>query len=320
MGRIEKDAEIIFWGTPEFAIPVFEALVKNGYSIVAVVTNPDEPKGRKQILTPPPVKVYAEKYGIPVFQPPSLKIENWKLKIPDADLYIVAAYNKIIPQDILDRPKLGALGIHPSLLPHWRGPSPIQHAILKGDTETGVTIFKVDEKMDHGPILANSKFKIQNSKIRYKELHDILAKVGAELLISTLPKWINGKIKPVPQDETLATYSKILKKEDGRIVWAKPASAIERQVRAFEEWPGSYTFWQKNGHSLRLEIEEAEAITQEKPYGTADLVWQHDVDSLLVQTGSGSVKVFKLHPEGRKSMGVRAFLNGHSDIIGATLK
>ena len=310
---------IIFWGTPEFTIPALEAHIENGYNVVAVVTNPDEPVGRKQVLTPPPVKLWAEKYGLPVFQPEKLEIGNWKSEIPEAELYIVAAYGKIIPKEILDIPKYGALNIHPSLLPRWRGPSPIQFAILEGDTEIGVTIMAMDEKMDHGPIVAQRKAQIANRGIKYRELHDQLAKLGAELLVETLPKWLHGEIKPVPQNETLATYSKIIKKEDGKVDWTKSAEAIERQIRAFEEWPGSFAFWQRNQNRLRLEVEKGEAVERETPAGKPGLVWQDNTGSLLVQTGSGSIAVVAIKAEGKKTLSAAEFLNGHRDIIGQIL-
>lgn len=241
-----KDIRIIFWGTPEFAIPPFKALLKGGYSVIAVVTNPDEPVGRKQILTHPPVKVVAQKYNLSILQPKILKANDFFLKefrglAPH--ICIVAAYGKIIPKEILEIPPLGFLNIHPSLLPRWRGPSPIQYTILNGDTEAGVTIIKMDELMDHGPIVAMSKVKFQVSDVSYKKLHDELAKLGGELLIDTLPKWIRGEITPVPQDDSKATYSKILKKDDGRINWRKPAEEIERMIRAFSPWPGTWTLW-----------------------------------------------------------------------------
>ncbi len=320
----DKNIKIVFWGTPEFAIPSLEALIKNGYNIVAVITNPDEPAGRKNIITPPPTKMWAEKNNIPVFQPPVLKIENSKLKIPPADLYIVAAYGKIIPKDILDLPKLGALNIHPSLLPHRRGPSPIQYTILNGDTETGVTIIKMDELMDHGPILAQQElefsiYNLQFTKTTYKNLHDELAKLGAELLIETLPKWITGEIKSIPQNEAQATYSKILKKEDGRIDWSWPAEKIERMVRAFNPWPGVWTILTQDKKNYRLRIEEAEIFAEEPTEGLPGYVWQTPKYPLLVKTGRGNLTVKKIILEGKKSMRAEDFLRGYPQIIGKTL-
>ncbi len=215
--------KIIFIGTPEFGAIVLDGLVNNGYGPILVATAPDKPVGRKAVLTPPPVKLLAEKYKIPALQPE--KIENCKLKIENLkpDLGITAAYGKIIPKDILDIPKSGFINIHPSLLPKYRGPSPIQTAILNGDKETGVSIILMDEKMDSGPIVAMSNVKCQMSNVTHKELEKKLANLGTELLLKTIPRWLKGEIKPIPQDESKATYTKIFKKDDGKIDWKKPA-------------------------------------------------------------------------------------------------
>ncbi len=339
-----KEIKIIFWGTPEFALPSLEALIEAGCNIVAVVTNPDEPVGRKQILTPPPVKVFAEKHKprtfsepvdsrakrssekvrgkIPVFQPETLKSNPFFAKEfseLQPDLCIVAAYGKIILREILEIPKLGFLNIHPSLLPRWRGPSPIQYTILKGDTETGVTIIKVDEQMDHGPIVAwrqleNYKLQITN----YKTLHDELAKLGAELLIETLPKWIRREITPVPQNDSQATYSKILKKDDGRINWSRPAEEIERMVRAFNPWPGTWTIWPSGEKICRIKIEEADTVRDDIPAGSPGYISGEQKDVILVKCGKGGLLVKKLKLEGKKSIETQAFLLGHPDLLGAT--
>ena len=314
-----KDTKIIFWGTPEFALPILEALFENGYNLVAVITNSDKPVGRKNIITPPPIKIWAQKHKIPVFQPENLKTKNPALKIPEADIYIVAAYGKIIPVDIINSPKFGSLNIHPSLLPRWRGPSPIQYTILNGDEETGVTIIKMDEKMDHGPIVIKSKVKNQKSKIDYKKLHDELAKLGAELLIETLPKWLAGEIKPISQNEAEATYSKILKKEDGRIDWFQPAETIEKMVRAFAPWPGAWTTWAKDNKIYRLRVEEAEVFQSTEKEMPSGMVWQKEDDSLCVKTSEHNLSIKKLTLEGKKTMEVKEFLRGYPQIIGQTL-
>jgi len=315
-----RDVKIIFWGTPEFALPSEEALFKNGYNIAAVVTNPDEPIGRKQILTAPPVKIFAQKHRIPVFQPPNIKNPNFKKEIPEAELYIVAAYGKIIPKEILNLPRYGILNIHPSLLPRWRGPSPIQYTILHGDTETGVTIIKMDEWMDHGPAIAASSFQISDSsKSTYKELHDKLAKLGSELLIDILPKWLKGEITPMPQDDLKATYSKILKKEDGRIKWDRPAEEIERTIRAFNPWPGTWTIWPTGTKIYRIRIEEGEAIEDEPPHGSYGYLWSFNRYPILIKTGKGSLWVKKLTLGGKNLLKAEDFLRGHGQFIGSLL-
>ena len=343
---------VLFFGTPEFALPTLEALIKNGYAVVGVVTRPDERVGRRQILTPPPVKVTAERRGIPVFQPEILNPARFASEIPQADLFVVAAYGKIIPKAILDIPKLGALNIHPSLLPRWRGPSPIQAAILHSDVKTGVTIMQMDEQMDHGQIVAQrqsemskirplgefrgfarrkpsswlpTQIPISISKITYPELHDLLAKLGAELLIETLPRWIAGEITPAPQAESQATYCRLLTKNDGRIDWEKPAEEIERMIRAYHPWPGSWTIWNTDAGERRIRIEEADAVEDAPPHqiwcgGKPGLVWQTATHPLLIQTGRGSLSVKKLRLEGKSATDAASFLRGHPSIIGSTLR
>ena len=315
-----KETKIIFWGTPEFALPSLKALIKSGYNTVAVVTNPDEPVGRKQIITPPPVKTLAQKHKVAILQPVSLKDTNFIKDMPETDLFVVAAYGKIIPKEILDIPKLGALNIHPSLLPRWRGPSPIQYTILQGDTEAGVTIIKMDELMDHGPAIAASSFQLPaSSKQTYKELHDKLAQLGAELLLTTLPKYLRGEIIPTPQNDSRATYSKILKKDDGRITWSRPAVDIERMIRAFNPWPSTWTLWPSGEKIYRIRIEEGEAVEEEPARGSYGFTWQSSIHPLLVKTGRGSIAVKKLTLEGKKSLHPEDFLRGLPKFINTSL-
>lgn len=301
-------------------MPALTALVEAGYAVIGVVTNPDEPVGRNQIRTPPPVKIIAEKYKIPVYQPAEKQAFGYSIaRLREADLFIVAAYGKIIPKEIIALPRYGALNIHPSLLPRWRGPSPIQYTILSGDTETGVTIMQIDELMDHGPMIRNSKFKIQNSKISYRELHDILARQGAQLLIETLPKYIHGEITPIPQDDSRATFSKMLTKDSGRIDWSRPAEDIERMVRAFNPWPGAWTVWPSEKGIARLRIEEAEVFDDEVPGGSPGYVWQNETHPILIKTGRGNLAVTRLTLAGKKSLSAEEFLRGYRLLLGSTL-
>ena len=310
---------ILFWGTSEFAVPALEALCAAGFRVLGVVTTPDKPAGRKQLLTPPPVKVLAESKKIPVYQPETLKPAGYALDLPEADLFVVAAYGKIIPKAIIEKPRLGALNIHPSLLPRWRGPAPIQFTILAGDIETGVTIIQMDELMDHGPIAASSKFKMKNAKITYPELHNRLAEEGAKLLIEILPKWIQGEIVPVPQDHSQATFCKILAKSDGRIDWNKKAIEIERQIRAFTPWPGSWTEWPRKDRVERVRIDAARALDYEIQDGTPGYVSKIEKHPLLVKTGKGSLAVTFLTIEGGKTLAADSFVKGYSDIIFTSL-
>jgi len=305
--------KIIFIGTSEFGAIILKELTKK-YKPVLAITSPDKPAGRKQILTPPPVKTSAQKHSIPLLQP--LKIANCKLKIRNLkpDLIIVAAYGQIIPKEILDIPQYGSLNVHPSLLPKYRGPSPIQTAILKGDKKTGVTIFLMDKKIDHGKIISSSQFSIFNKKISYPELSKKLAKLGAELLIKTIPKWIKGEIKPQVQDESKATYTKILKKEDGKINWSESAENIERKIRAFEPWPGTFTFWRKK----RLKITEVEIKDLNKNLTPGKTFKENNL--LCVKCKDKSLIIKKIQPEGKKPMNSEEFLKGNSDIINSSLK
>lgn len=320
--------KIVFMGTPEFGAIILEGLIRAGYRPVLVVTTPDKPVGRKQIITPLPVKISAQKYNIPISQPE--RIENCKLKIENLkpDLGIVAAYGQIIPKEILDIPKFGFLNVHPSLLPKYRGSSPIQSAILNGDKKTGVTIILMDEKMDHGGIIFNFKLLISNKKITYPELQKELAEKGAKLLSETIPKWLKGVIKPKAQDESKITYTKILKKEDGKVDWRKSAEEIERQIRAFDPWPGSYTFWEKSGKAVQIKILKARVLESPSsvkyPVGKALVVPQNE---LGVQCGKGFLSgagdflvIEKLQMEGGKEMNSEEFLRGHPDFIGTILK
>lgn len=316
-------------GTPEFGVIILEELIKANFKPVLVVTAPDKPVGRKQIITPPPVKISAKKYNIEVCQPDKIEnccvgtVSKLKIKKLNPDLIIVAGFGQILSKEILEIPKYGCLNIHPSLLPKYRGSSPIQYTILNGDKETGVTIILMTEKIDQGDIIAISKFQITNPKITYLKLHNILAEKGANLLLEVLPKWIRGKIKSFPQDETKATYSKILKKEDGKIDWKKPAECIERQIRAFQLWPGSFSEFQiLNQKSQKLKILKADVLKQTKngPFGVPGKTFLAPNDKIAVQTGKDFLVIEKLQLEGKKPMSSEEFLRGHLKFIGLVLK
>jgi len=291
MNKEQKTTEpkIIFLGTPEFGAIILRGLIKNGYKPFLVITAPDKPVGRKQVLTPPPVKKIAEKYNITVTQPEKIKEAVTEIENLNPDLIICAAYGQIIPKEILEIPKYGCLNVHPSLLPKHRGASPIQTAILNGDKETGVTIILMNEKMDHGPILSSRELEFSIFNFQFSKLHNKLAELGVKLLLETIPKWINDEIKPKAQDESKATYTKILKKEDGKIDWSKSAEEIERQIRAFYPWPGTFTFIKHKGKILRVKILEASISKEEK---------------LIIK---------KLQPEGKKVMTFEEFKKGYYD-------
>lgn len=310
--------KIVFFGTSEFAVPILEHLAKGAFRPEIVITTPDAPGGRGQGEKSPPAKIAAERLGIEVSRPETLSPTPGHLTAQPCDLFLVAAYGKILPAELLGIPRLGSLNVHPSLLPRWRGPAPIQRAILEGDEETGVTVMLMDEKVDHGPILKNSKFQISNSKITAVELTRQLADMGAALLAETIPEWVGGKITPQPQDETRATYSRLLRREDGRIDWSKPAEEIERMVRAFQPWPGAYTFWRRGPNELRLAVEGAGSQTTSAG-GTIGTVFEVD-GQVAVQTGDGALVLERIKMEGGRSMNGSEFLRGHRDIIGAQIQ
>ena len=320
--------KIVFMGTPEFGATILEELIKANYRPVLVITAPDKPVGRKQILTPSPVKVIAQKYKIPVLQPD--KILDSKLKIQDSkpDLIIVAAYGQILPKEILEIPKKGSLNVHPSLLPKWRGPSPIQCAILNGDKKTGVTIILMDEKLDRGPILNQRELEISEDETS-TTLHDKLANLGTSLLMETILKWAQGMIKSRPQDESKATYTKILTKMDGKINWKKTAQDLEREVRAFNYWPGSFTFWKKrDGIMIRIKILKTRVFKSiggiAYPIGKTLVVPQNEIGvqcgKAFLGGGGDFLVIEKLQLEGKKETGSEELLRGQPGFIGTILK
>jgi methionyl-tRNA formyltransferase len=304
--------KILFFGTSEFAIPTLEALVREGYEIAAVITNPDEPVGRKKVLTPPPVKIAAQNLGLDILQFSSLKTESLKLKIPDADVGIVASYGKIIPAEIINLPRHGTINIHPSLLPKYRGPTPIQSTILNGEKETGITIIKIDEEVDHGQILTASQWPITDGGT-YKELEGKLAKSGAELLIKILPDYLADRIELQPQDHLQATFTKKFTRDDAKIDWNKTAEEIDCQIRALNPEPGTWTMW--NGKILKiLEVEITDRESRQ-----SGQVFQKD-DKAAVGTAKGLIVLKTVQPEGKKPMSVRDLIRGNPDFIGSILE
>jgi methionyl-tRNA formyltransferase len=290
----------VFFGTPQFAAIILEKLIKAGLLPQVVVCNPDKPVGRKKIITPPATKLLAQKYNIPILQPESLTDVKSQLSKVNCQFFVVAAYSEIIPKEILEIPRLGAIGVHPSFLPKYRGPSPIQTAILNGDEETGVSLFLMDEKVDHGPILATSHLLLANSD-NYETLSKKLAELGAELLIKTLPDFVTGKITPLAQDESQATYTKKFKTEDAYIEpkdleiaqqeGGDTAIEIDRKIRALNPEPGTWTL--QNGK--RMKILEAELISGKlrRP------------DGVGAPTYASALKLKKIQFEGKKPIFVK---------------
>lgn len=294
--------KIVFIGTTEFGIPTLEKLKKD-YELVLVITQPDKPAGRNKTLTSPPVKIWAEKNKIPIEQPE--KISNLKSIIYNlkSDLAVVAAYGQIIPKEILDLPRLGSINIHGSLLPKYRGASPIQSAILNGDVNTGITLIQMDEKMDHGPILGIQPIILSDNET-FPALYKKLSLVAADLVSETLPKLFVGQIQPREQNHTTATFCKQMSFVDAKIDWAKPASEIDRMVRALNPEPGTWT--KLNNKVIKiLEVELNNEHKIELPGKLYILNGQ-----LAVKCLDGSLVIKKIKPDGKNEMSGKDFLNG----------
>ncbi len=297
--------DIVFMGTPEFALPVLSALIAQ-HHVVGVVTQPDRPAGRSKEPQFSPVKQLALAHEIPVFQPVKIRQPDAiaELKRWQADVYVVAAFGQILPQTLLDIPAHGSINVHASLLPRWRGAAPIQAVIRAGDSQSGITIMKMDAGLDTGPILSQRAIPLAADETA-ATLHDKLATLGADLLIETLPGYLEGRIQPQPQDDSKSTYAPMLKKEEGLIDWTQPAEQIERQIRAFTPWPGSFTTW--NGQQLKILQAQVAAGTaapgQVIPFG----------ESAAVGTAKDLLVLQQVQMAGRKAMPAADFLRGYGE-------
>jgi methionyl-tRNA formyltransferase len=282
------------------------------FEIIAVVTRPDEPTGRKQVLTPPPAKIAAQELGLRLLQPETLKDKNWTASYAELkpDIAVVVAYGKLIPQDILDIPKYKTLNVHPSLLPKYRGPSPIQAAIANGDEKTGVTIMQLDSEMDHGPILEQQTISLNGTETT-PQLEARLANAAAAILSDSVAQYAAEDIIPAEQDHSAATFTHLITRDDGRVDWSKSAVEIERLYRAYDPWPGIWTEWKRGSKSIRLKLFEVsvEPNVSSEP-GTVR-------ESLTVACGTGGIKILRLQPEGKKEMSAEEFLSGHPEIVGS---
>jgi len=305
-------------GTPEFAVPALNILIQSPkYDVVTVVTQPDRPKGRGRKLVASPVKIAAQAGNVPIWQPQTLRTPEAVATLTELqpDIIIVAAFGQILKNDVLNLPPKGCINIHASLLPRWRGAAPIAASIWAGDAETGVTLMLMDEGLDTGDMLAKQAISIQQNHTR-ATLTTELALIGAELLASTLPTWLAGDIKPQPQDEKLVTLAPRLKKNAGLIDWTQSAEAIERQVRAFDPWPSTFTIGPRGQFKIvTVEVATSAKSPQQSVPGT---VFKHN-RQVYVATGDGNLRLVTVQPAGKRPMAAEAMLNGQPELWGMVL-
>ncbi|MDW0115784.1 methionyl-tRNA formyltransferase [Sporosarcina thermotolerans] len=299
--------KIVFMGTPDFSVPVLTMLHNEGFEIAAVVTQPDRPVGRKRVLTPPPVKVEANRLGLTVLQPEKLRNsdELTELKNMNPDLIVTAAYGQILPKDLLDVPRLGCINVHASLLPKYRGGAPIHQAVMDGEAETGVTIMYMVEKLDAGDIISQVRIPIleeDNTGILFEKL----STAGTQLLKETLPSIVAGTNDRIPQDEKYVTFAGNITREQERIDWSRGGNEIFNKVRGLYPWPGAYSVFQ-DGNVKVWKAKKSEIDTDASP-GT---IIKRLKDSLVVKTGDGtSIAITELQPAGKKRMAAEEFMNG----------
>ncbi len=303
---------LIFMGTPRFAVPPLKRLLEE-YEVVAVVTRPDRAAGRGRRVAFSAVKEEALAWGVPVMQPRSLKDGEVVASLLELEpqVIVVAAYGQIVPPEVLAIPPFGCLNVHPSLLPNYRGASPVAGALLAGEEETGITIMLMDEGMDTGPILAQARLSIAPQDDQ-GSLTEKLAYLGADLLLETLPRWLKGEIAPQPQEEDKATYTKILRKEDGLIDWSMSSVEIWRQVRAYNPWPSAYTYWK----GRLLKVWRARPVRGEEKEPGLVVVRKGDV---AVVTGEGLLVLEEVQLAGKRGMGIAEFLRGQRGFVGSRL-
>jgi len=303
---------VVFMGTPDFSVPVLETIIKEGYEVVGVVTQPDRPVGRKRVLTPTPVKQKALEYDIPVFQPEKIKDEYQTVLDWKPDLIITAAFGQIIPKILLDAPKFGCINVHASLLPKYRGGAPIHQAIIDGETETGVTIMYMDVKMDTGDMISKVVVPI-GEKDHTGSMFEKLSEAGAKLLAQTLPELLAGRLTAIPQNHDEATFAFNIKRENERMDWSKPARILYNQVRGLHPWPVAFT--QLEELAVKVWWAEPEEKTYDAEPGTIVKVSKEGI--VVVCGDQKGLRLTDLQLSGKKRMDVASLLNGsHSFEIG----
>lgn len=310
-----KNLRIVFMGSSDFSAEIFISLVDAGASIIAAYTQPDKKIGHKQILQKTSVKIIAEKNNIPVFAPHEFDAETISsFQDLRPDLVVLVAYGKILPAAILESPRFGAINIHPSLLPKFRGPSPIQNALLQGEKITGTTIMKMDEGIDTGDILRQEKITVGPNET-YPELAKKLSGISARLLPETISDWVSGKIKPVQQDDSAATYCELIRKNDGKIDWQESAQAIYDKYRAFKLWPGVFATW--NTKRVRLNKISLAAEKINVRYSPGE-IFKFD-GTIYAGAGNGCIRLEEIQIEGKAPVKINDFINGYPRFLGAKL-
>ncbi|MBE6529871.1 MAG: methionyl-tRNA formyltransferase [Ruminococcaceae bacterium] len=308
---------ILFMGTPDFAVFSLRALVEAGMDVVAVVTQPDQPKGRGYVLTPPPVKIFAQEHGIPVYQPVRLKNGEFDETLAEIDpeLIVVTAYGKILPKSLLDYPKYGCVNVHGSLLPEYRGAAPMQRAILEGKKETGITTMLMDEGLDTGKMLLQVRVPIEEND-NFETIHNKMGEAGAPLLVKTIQGIAEGSIAPVAQDDSKSTYAAKIEKADCKIDFSKPAREVHNRIRALSPVPLAFTHL-PDGKLLKVVVSELSAEKWEPaPAGTVISVTG---GAITVACGEGTIRLLELIPEGKSRMSAAAFINGRKIAVGDRL-
>lgn len=312
---------IIYAGTPDFSVAALRALINSEHEVVAVYTQPDRPAGRGRGLALSPVKTEAELHAIPVYQPVSLKEQSAQQALAElnADLMVVTAYGLLLPEEVLQTPRLGCINIHASLLPRWRGAAPIQRAILADDKTTGITIMQMDAGLDTGDILAVESCGIVPTETG-ESLHDKLMLLGAQTLISVLPAIAAQTIKKIKQNDADACYASKLNKAEAKIDWGQSAEEIQRAIRAYNSWPVAYCSYNKNNKTVKLRLWQAEIIQAEpaKSKVSPGLVLAESAIAIDVATGDGVLRITQLQAEGKRKMPAADFLNANT-LLGQTL-
>ncbi|MBT2687981.1 methionyl-tRNA formyltransferase [Bacillus sp. ISL-47] len=306
--------KIVFMGTPDFSVPVLQQIIKDGYEVIGVVTQPDRPVGRKKVLTPPPVKVEAEKQGIPVYQPEKIRQpeELEKILALKPDLVVTAAFGQILPKELLEAPKNGCINVHASLLPELRGGAPIHYSILQGKEKTGITIMYMAEKLDAGDILTQVEVPITETDT-VGTLHDKLSAAGSKLLSETLPKLLNGELTPIKQKDEDATFAYNIKREQEQIDWSKTGEEIYNHIRGLNPWPVAYTTF--DGKVIKVWGSEKEKSAGSEAPGT---IIRLEADGVVVATGNNTaIKITELQPSGKKRMPAEQFLRGAGSHLSA---